>query len=46
MLVCEDENERMWALCICISGYTTTIEGTYNINTYNIGIYNIATLQS
>jgi len=27
-----------------ISGYPTTIEGAYNINTYNIGIYNIGFL--
>jgi len=44
MLVCEHENESMWASSICISRYPTTNEGAYNINTYNIGIHNIVIL--
>jgi len=41
MLVCDHENASMRALSICLSGYPTTIEGAYNINTYNIAIYHI-----
>jgi len=39
-----DANLSVWALRICTSRYSTTIEGTYSKNTDNIGIYDIDTL--